>query len=877
MKNSILKKFSAFGLCMLMLSGCGSYTGNEKLVNYNVSADNAVINDYDKSYKSKEDNSSILSAMKKKLENENLEFYFNETEGFYDIAVRDKRTGEVFLSNPVFYDYDEKEQEKLLNETKNTLFSQVEIEYYDSNQKMFTMSSYKNLIDISMEENPDSFTVNYTIGVNNKLVEVFSEETYNFYDAKLNELKALPKEDPNRISVVTYSNFVNCYTKLTYEAMNDSDKKAYLALYPDIKEAGTIYVIKSDLSNSKVNRLMDIYSLLGIDETVVAAEKAKMGAAAGSKVPAAFTIPVVYKLQGPDFMVSVDTEKVSVANTYYLTKVSLLKSFMSSTSDDEGYIFVPDGSGSIIANSAAVRTMDKITIPFYGSDFGKNYSQASMLDIESSFPVFGIKANNSAVFAVVEKGAAIGGVMAQTQSSYMNYNMVYPYFATHTVDSFNREGVALAFSVIPPKVEYTVRYHFMYGKDANYSAMANYYQQYLVNTGVLTKQASVQSMPLDINLIGSITKTVNKFGIPLETSYAVTTFEQAKEITDIFKQNGIENADLVYSGTINKGVNYESIKKVKVESELGGLNGLKQLDQNLASIGYGLYPEVDFTQIYEKGNGISRNDDVVKYLSKSSALMANYSSADASKNRQVSVSYLVNPILYNGIVSSFVNQFAKTEVKDLYVASVGDRVNSNFSEQTGVTRETSLYYVLDALDILKDNQYNMKFDVGNDYVLKYASSLTNVRTSSSHSRIEDYSIPFVGMVLKGYIPYTTTAVNKSGNYQKAILEAAESGAGLSYLLMYANQLVLVDTNYKDLFSINYEFWIDDAIAQYKDLNQKLGYLADKTIVKHEKLTKDVSCVTYEEGSKVYVNYGDEAYKIDSKNTVDAMSYLVYSK
>lgn len=874
MKNSVLKKFSAFALCMLMLSGCGDYTGNEQHINYTVSAENGVINDYDSSYKSETDYSSILSNMEKKLENESLELYFNSEEGFYDIAVKDKRTGEVFLSNPVFYDLDSSAQDKLLNETKNTLFSQVEIEYYDSNQKKFTMSSYKNLIDFSTEEQSDSFTVNYTIGVNNKLVEVFSQETYQKYDEELTRRKGLDKSDPDRISVVTYSNFVNCYTELTYEKMNDSDKKTYLEQYPDIKEAGTIYVIKSSLSNSKVNRLMEVYTMLGIDETVVEEEKEKMGAAAGNKVPAEFTIPVVYKLQGSDFIVSVDTTKMSIADSYYLTKVSLLKTFMSSTSSDEGYIFVPDGSGSIIANSAETRTMDKITIPFYGSDFGKNYSDTSLLDIESSLPVFGIKSNNTSIFAIVEKGASIGGVMAQTESSYMNYNMVYPYFATHTVDSFNREGVALAFSLIEPEVDYTIRYHFLYGKDANYSAMANYYQQYLVNTGVLTRQASSENLPLDVNLIGSITKTVNNFGIPIETSYPVTTFEQAEEIMNIFKDNGISNADLVYSGTLNGGVDYKSIKKVKVESKLGGLNGIKTLNKNLASIGYGLYPEVDFTQIYEKGNGVSSNDDVVKYLSKSSAVMASYSAASASKNRQGAISYLVNPTLFNEIVSSFVNQFAQTEVKDLYVGSVGTMVNSNFSEQTGITRETSLYYVLEALDIMENNGYNMKFDVGNDYVLKYADSLTNVRTSSSNSRIEDYSIPFVGMVLKGYIPYTSTAVNKSGNFQKSILEAVESGAGLSYLLMYANQLELVDTEYTDLFSINYKFWIEDAISQYKALNEDLGYLADKTIVSHEKLTKDVSCVTYEDGSKVYVNYGEADYKVDSKNTVEAMNYLV---
>ena len=64
----------------------------------------------------------------------------------------------------------------------------------------------------------------------------------------------------------------------------------------------------------------------------------------------------------------------------------------------------------------------------YGQDEAKALTEGTSAAIDNVFPVWGIKKNTNSVFAIVENGAAIGGVKAQAHSSYLPYNIVYPYF-----------------------------------------------------------------------------------------------------------------------------------------------------------------------------------------------------------------------------------------------------------------------------------------------------------------------------------------------------------------------------------------------------------------------------------------------------------------
>lgn len=875
-KLRTLKQKSQLMACLiassLLLSGCGIHTtvNNEKREEY-IKENMPVI--YETKSKSFHDEKDLITNMEKVLENEYLELYLGEN---YDIAVYDKEAGSVFWSNPVFYEMSKEEQDKLQDDTKAALFSQLSIEYFNKKQKKAVMSSYPDSISkdknqVKYEVIEDALIVTYGIGTdygNTNIIPVFTGETFDKYDAILKEM--IEKKE---ISIIDYRSFFNSYTKIDYPSISKAEQEEYKEQYPSIETLGSIYIIKPHLTNQLMKKMLTLYTSLGIDKSVGEAEKVKLGETNGSAAAAYFSIPVKYSLHGSDLIASIDTKNIQTAEGYYLNKVELLKSFGASKAGEEGYLFVPDGSGSIIENGYKAASMDKISIPFYGQDYAKDVTSGTLVAIDNTFPVFGIKSGKKSVFAIAEHGSAMGGVSAQTSVGSLEYNIAYPYFSYTEMDKFGLQGVSYAFYGSIPDVEYAIRYHFLYGEEADYSGMAKYYQKYLEQQGVLKKEAqTLQNMPLDIEFIGSIEKTINYSGIPVDTSYPVTTFEQAEEVMQQLSDAGIVNANVLYSGMVNGGMKFKAVQNIKIEKKLGGLSGFKKMCSDFKTIGYKVYPNIDFTRIYEKGNGISSKEDVSKYLNRSTVIMGSIEpSVGVLSDRNMS--FLVNPLRYQEMVSSFIKNYKNTNNKDLYLSSIGTYLNGNYSLKEGVTRQTSYLLTKELLDTLHKHDYKMKFDSGNAYVLAYADSLTNIPTTSSHQRIESYSIPFVGMVLKGYLPYTGTAINQASNHERTLLEAIESGAGLNYLLMYEKQLVLVDTDYTDLFSVNYKLWLDQIISTYQTLNQDLAALSSISIQKHERVDKDVNCVTYENGTKVYVNYGDKDY-IAKEGTVNAQSYLI---
>ena len=858
-------------IAVMMLSGCGSITDsvNNELTKEYVPSDEVLIYENGADKKAED---VLPEGFELALSNDYLELYIGEK---YDVAVYEKASGTVTYSNPAYYELTEEEQNKISSEMKKTVFSQVSLEYYNASQSKLTMSSYPDAYSndknqVKWEVNDDVLTVTYGIGINLKdsvIVQIFTKETFESYITVLEGMV-----ETKEISTIDLRNFKNMYTEYTYETMSKEEQEKYIGMYPKLPDLGTIYVIKNKITTKQTAQLLEIYTLLGIDASVKVAEDEKLGEVLTSSNPAWFSIPLEYRLQGNDLLVSVDLENIITTEGYNLTQVSILKDFGATRATDEGYVFIPDGSGSIIENNLATNSMDNIMIPFYGEDEAKAMTEGTSAAINNVFPVWGLKKNDNSVFAIVENGAAIGGVKAQAHSNYLPYNVAYPYFNYQIVDSFGIEGVSLAFYDNIPDAEFAVRYHFLHGDESTYSGMARYYRTYLEKSGAFANaKAEADELKLDVELIGSVKKTINYFGIPIDTDYSITAFDEADEIMKLLREGGVANSEVLYTGITNGGMEHKAYGKLKFQKVLGGLDGFKKLVSSLEGNGTGVYAGIDFTKIYDEGYGITDTEDVSKYLTRSSVIAGGIKEDGVITGGLFN--WLVNPLRYAGITEKFIDAYESVGSKTLYVESVGSQLNGNYSRTDGVTRYSSQILMEEMLTSLKDNGYAMKFGVGNDYILKYADSLVNVPTDSSNQRIESYSIPFVGMVLKGYIPYTSGSINLSANSETAVLQAIESGAGLHYLLVYEEQMNMQDTNYDQLFAVNYEIHLQDILANYKNLNEQIGHLTNVKIAEHEHLSDDVNLVTYEDGTKIYVNYGKEDYNT-ADGIVKAGAFLV---
>ena len=85
----------------------------------------------------------------------------------------------------------------------------------------------------------------------------------------------------------------------------------------------------------------------------------------------------------------------------------------------------------------------------------------------------------------------------------------------------------------------------------------------------------------------------------------------------------------------------------------------------------------------------------------------------------------------------------------LSYGSSGVYLGGDYTKDRNLDRCESVRLIVQALSAAKEDGYEMAFDVGNSYVLPYASHLLNVPAGSSGYRLEKETVPFVQMVLHG--------------------------------------------------------------------------------------------------------------------------------
>ena len=233
--------------------------------------------------------------------------------------------------------------------------------------------------------------------------------------------------------------------------------------------------------------------------------------------------------------------------------------------------------------------------------------------------------------------------------------------------------------------------------------------------------------------------------------------------------------------------------------------------------------------------------------------------------------YALKPGSASKLFDRFINDYSKSGVKGLSLGSLGSNLNSDKSQKGGANREAALSTAEYMLK-LASSKASVMTEGANAYTFAYANQIIGIPTGDSGYPDADYSVPFLQMVLHGKVPYTTSAVNLSGDFHTEVLKAIENGAGLYYELAYRNTDLLKTSLYADIYSADFNTWKQQLIESYSEVKSAIGDLSGASIINHEQIENDFVKVTYSSGAIVYVNYSN-ADKVDNGNTVPARSFL----
>lgn len=562
-------------------------------------------------------------------------------------------------------------------------------------------------------------------------------------------------------------------------------------------------------------------------------------------------LDVSLELQGDTLVAGIPKESIQEDGDYKLVAITLFPTFGAARGEQDGYLFFPDGSGSILELKPSEGAAYPKILPFYGEQEATEdllaTRQEQGLEILTC-PVFGIKADDAALFGNVTAGSAEAFLyLAPGGYIYPSLYRSYVSFTVHRSHSYTDSSGSTQYIVDsePIVTERAVQFNFLTGEQANYSGMATVYRTFLMklrNRSPLQEQAE---LPLFLDLFMG----AGQDGFLFRRFVPVTTFSQAEKIVLDLQDKGIRCLQVELLGW-NKGGYAATPTSTEPARQLGGSRGLKNLlevcgeqavpvllryDSLLANTAAGSFnARKDAVRVYP-GTIAESRDGLFRFLTGRSFL-ERYS-LEPRKN---------------------LKRYPQARVS---LGQVGDFLFYSYSKTGSLSREENLAAIIQGLDVLSADT-EIAVAGGSVYAATRAGTVVGVPDDHSGYIIADRSVPFYQMVLHGWVSYTTTAGNRYYDFDRQVLRWAEMGAIPYFELTWDSSEKLRDTDYGQLFSSQYSLWSGEIEAVYQQFNTDFASLQNQFIVSHELLQENVVRVVYSDGTRVYVNYGNTAVQVD---------------
>lgn len=593
-------------------------------------------------------------------------------------------------------------------------------------------------------------------------------------------------------------------------------------------------------------------------------------------------VPLEYRLEQDKLVVSIPASGISEYGDCYLYRIQLLRYMGAAHSSEDGYMVVPNGSGSLIYFNNGKTSADNYTQYVY--DIDPMVSTYTTLENVSSakLPVFGICRTDRSMLVTVEDGATTALITASVSGSYNDYNYAYPTFVLRNIDNLRMFGNSTTDVYVMEPNLYDINMQVSYafpGEDyLGYAGLANYYRERLIAEGVLTPDKTGGDIPFYYDVIAGVKETAHFLGTQYLHTFSMTSFGQAKEMAEALSQDGITNQVMNLQGWFNGGYYHNAPHNIKVPLKLGGKSGLEKLEDALNGLGGRLYVDVAFQRVTFADNGFNYNAESSRYYG--SGYVAAFGQVNPTTLRNTSgLDYyetrydLLSPKFLPRYVGKFAKKIKKYDVGGISLRDLGNVLTSDKKRTEIINREEALDVVLGQFELLKGTGKRLMTSEANAYSFAYSTDIINVPITDNSYAIVDESIPFYEMVIHGCISYSTELLNYEDEEDMTgvILQMIETGASPHYVFTWKDSSEMKDTGLNRYYATTFEIWKGEAVEVYNRVNEALKHVSGAMIVNHEILDGGVRKVTYDNGVIIYINYGSETQKVDGME-IPAMSY-----
>ena len=777
-------------------------------------------------------------------------------------TLTDKRTGKIWYSNPV----DRESDPVAMGTNKEALSSTLNVTYTfsggENELNNYTYAMQNQTFETRKQED-GSIRVDYAIGKIEKnfiLPSAITPERYKQFTEKMSN------KNKKQVS--------SAYTLSEPEKLDKKDNKdEILALYPSAAEQA-LYLLKSDIKSNNKEKIEGYFRDAGYTEEDFAIDQENVAGSRDNNGPV-FNVTVIYRLEGDDLVVEVPYSEIACEGETPITYVSILPMFGAAGTDKEGFMLLPEGGGALINYNNGKLSQSAYYANMYGWDYATERKEA-VSETRNAFPVFGMGQEDGSFICIIEGGSSYAGINADISGRFNSYNFIYSKYNVLHFDRFNVSNrtaqLLYMYENQIPQDTVVQRYHFLTG--GSYVDMANAYGEYLRKNPEMRADAD-EDMPVSVELIGAINKVVPKLGMPVDSVLATTTFADSEKILKELTDSGVKDLHLKVTGWCNGGVRQKVLTGVHVLGELGGENGMKKLIAAAKEANVPLSFDGITCFAYNSGlfDGFTAYSNAARFTTREQVKLYNYDIVTYQQSDWQDAYYLVRPEFAKNCANNLIKGLAERGAAGVAFRDIGNLLSADYYVSNTVTREMVKAMNVQTLKDAVEKGLTVTIKEGNDYAVPYADLITDMNLTGNAYAIIDMRIPFYQIALHGMKNYTGEAINLAGDYRTALLECAEYGAGLNFSFMNEDTTVLVDTMYSCYTASGYDRWKEEVLPMIRRYQEEMQGLNRQRITGHEQLTDEVSVTTYEDGTKVYVNYGKQDYRAGAEK-IPARDYLV---
>lgn len=542
----------------------------------------------------------------------------------------------------------------------------------------------------------------------------------------------------------------------------------------------------------------------------------------------------------------------------------------SRAGEGQGYMIIPDGQGAVVGfedNEGRYATpYDK---QVYGVNIGMEDQFLSEDRVQAEdviMPVFGMVHTDSqiAVLGVIEQGDIAARIQAYPNGvRNLPFDWVTAKYTLRFV--FNQPMGPSAGNVATrteKRRDVDILQHFLLecGDKASYAGLAVAYRDYLVANNTFA-QADDRAFDVQLDFLG-IERENYILG---KKDVVMTTFEQAAAIIDELTEGGVSTMNVTYRGWqadgLTGGVPADSFNVAK---SIGGKSGLKELAAKAAemNIPFGLEADV-----------LSLNVETHPALTFSALKkITSQTWSRPTFGKVYDTLYYCNPTTSENAAEKLLKSMEAEGITGVSFTGITQVLTDYFhKDKYHDTSEMAAIYT-GIVDDAND-RFTTTLISPNAYLWQYADVINDIPVAGSDYTYTDAEIPFLTIALSGQIPYYLEYTNFQANTHEFFLHLVEQGARPSFLLTWEDPIELQNTNSSSIYSSRYELYRDMIMQWYADLSVLFAAVGEDGMIMDHVRVGDMARVTWDNGTQVYLNFGDQPGEMDGV-TLEKLSFKV---